>query len=123
VLRRGGGAEAFSLGFGAALAVGRAAGFGAGLAAAGFLGLPADFGEAGVLATGLAGLGAGFLTAGLLVERAAGLAALAFFAGAGRPVVRRSFAMFVLLWRSRQTDGVENRDQSRRQAVQGTPVR
>jgi hypothetical protein len=91
------------LGFGTALAAARAVGLGAGLAAAGFLGLPADFAAAGFFPTGLAGLGAGFLTDGLLLERAAGLAAFAFLAGAGRPALRRSFAMFVLLWRSRQT--------------------
>jgi hypothetical protein len=105
------------LGFGTALAAAWTAGLIAGLAATNFVGLPADFGAAGFFASGLAGLGAGFLTAGLLLGRAAGLAAFAFFAGAGRPALRRSFAMFVLLWRSRQTRGVENRDQSRRPAA------
>jgi len=89
------------LGFGTALAAALTAGLTtAGLAAAGFLSLPPDFVAMGFFAAGLAGLGAGFLTAGLLLGRAGGFAVFAFFTGAGLPALRRSFAMFVLLWRS-----------------------
>jgi hypothetical protein len=51
-------------------------------------------------AAALTDLGADFLTAGLTVERAGAAVDRAFFAGAGRPALRRSFAMFLLLWRS-----------------------
>jgi hypothetical protein len=73
----------------------------AGFAGAGFLALAAGFGGGDFFAAGLTDLGAGFLTAGFALGRAAGAAALTFLAGDGRPALRRSFAMFVLLWRSR----------------------
>jgi len=41
------------------------------------------------------------LTAGLALGRAAGFAAFDLFTGDGRAALRRSFAMFVLLWRCR----------------------
>jgi len=79
-----------------------APGLAAGLAGTGFPGLAAGFGAACFFAANATGLGAGFLTAGLPLEREAGAAARAFFTGVGRPALRRSFAMIVLLWRSRQ---------------------
>jgi len=101
VLRFGGGAAGpLGLGFGRGRTATGAAGL-TDLGARGFLALTADLGAGDFFAVGLTDFGAGFLTAGLALERAAGAAALALFTGDGRPALRRSFAMFVLLWRSR----------------------
>jgi hypothetical protein len=71
-----------------------------GLGAAGFFALAGVFTAGGFGDGRLEDKGAGFLTAGRAFERTAGAAALAFF-GDGRLTLRRSFAMFLLLRRSR----------------------
>jgi hypothetical protein len=88
------------LAFGAGLAATGAAALAEGFAGEDFLGFAAVFRAVDFFAAALTDLGADFLTAGLTVERAGAAVDRAFFAGAGRPALRRSFAMFLLLWRS-----------------------
>jgi hypothetical protein len=98
----GGAAETFGLTLATSFVAGEA-GL-RGLGGESFLAVLTGFWAGPFFAAGLAdaaGLGADLLTAGLDLERAAGAAGLALFAGDGRAALRRSFAMFVLLWRSR----------------------